>query len=95
MNVLTKLRVIVRNALLQGKRHAVSIFRRNLRSSADMDCIPLRKNFCDRRDWRTTQTPLSFGLATASFKGAGIGKLRFTFLGGMGLMNHFAYRSPN
>jgi hypothetical protein len=93
MNVLTKLRVIMRNALLQGKRHAVSFFHRNLRSSSGW--IPLRKNFCDRRDWRTTQTPLSFGLATASFKGAGIGKLRFTLLGGMGLMNHFAYRSPN
>ena len=37
-----------------------------------------------------SQTPLSVGLATASFNGAVIGKFRFTFLGGIGLMNHFA-----
>ncbi|MGY4423846.1 hypothetical protein ACVWY2_006295 [Bradyrhizobium sp. JR6.1] len=39
---------------------------------------------------RACQTPLSFGLATASFSGAVIGKFRFTFFGGIGRVNHFA-----
>lgn len=42
------------------------------------------------RAFCSCHTPLSFGLAMASFSGAVIGKFRFTFLGGIGRVNHFA-----
>ena len=37
------------------------------------------------------QTPRSFGFRIASFSGGVMGKLRLTFFGGIGLMNHLSY----